>query len=112
MILDVRTYETRPGMLKAHLALYAEFGFTPQRKHLGEPLAYLTTETGNANEYVHIWVYTDAADREARRAALYADLDWLAYLDKSAKLGALVSQTNTLMRPVDFADHAALAAYR
>ena len=111
MLLDVRTYETRPGMLKTHLALYAEFGFPAQRRHLGEPLAYLTTETGNPNEYVHIWVYTDAADREARRTAMYADPEWLSYMRRSAELGALVAQSNRLMRPVEFASQEALQAH-
>jgi hypothetical protein len=30
----------------------------------------MRTETGDPNEYVHIWVYENAADREARRAAM------------------------------------------
>lgn len=102
MLLDVRTYRVKPGSLKAHLALYAEFGKTPQTKHLGTPLAYLTTETGDPNEYVHIWVYENAGDREAKRNAMWADPDWLAYTKRSAELGALVQQNNQLMKPVDF----------
>ena len=102
MLLDVRTSCCRPGTIKKHLALYEEFGKAPQSKNLGQPLAYLTTETGNPNEYVHIWVYKNAADREARRAAMWAVADWVAYTKKSAELGALVSQSNKLMTPVDF----------
>ena len=102
MLLDVRTYACRPGTIKAHLALYAEYGKGPQSRHLGEPLAYLTTETGNPNEYVHIWVYENAADRETRRAAMWSDPDWLDYVSRSAELGALISQHNKLMTPVDF----------
>ena len=30
-------------------------GKPPQTKHLGQPLAYMTTETGNPNQYIHIW---------------------------------------------------------
>lgn len=105
MLLDVRTYCCRPGTLKAHLALYQEYGKAPQTRHLGQPLAYLTTETGNPNEYVHIWVYRDAADRQSKRAAMVADPDWQDYLRRSAELGALVSQSNRLMQPVDFFDH-------
>ena len=102
MLLDVRTYACRPGMIKRHLALYAEYGKPPQTRHLGEPLAYLTTETGDPNEYMHIWVFESAADREARRAAMWQDPDWLEYIRRSAELGALVSQHNKLMTPVDF----------
>jgi hypothetical protein len=104
MLLDVRTYSCQPGTIRKHLALYEEYGKAPQTRHLGQPLAYLTTETGNPNEYIHIWVYENAADREAKRAAMQADPDWLDYLDRSAQLGALVSQDNRLMKPVEFFD--------
>jgi hypothetical protein len=102
MLLDVRTYRCRPGTLGRHIALYDKMGKVPQTRHLGTPLCYLVTETGNVNEYIHIWVYADAADREKRRAAMWADAEWLAYVAESETLGALESQDNRLMRPVDF----------
>lgn len=104
MLIDVRTYRVKPGTLKAHMDLYVEYGKAPQTKNLGTPLAYLKTETGDPNEYVHMWVYENAGDREAKRAAMWADPDWLAYTKRSAKLGALVKQDNRLMIPVDFFD--------
>ena len=103
MLLDHRTYTCRPGTIKKHLALYEEMGKEPQFRHLGEPLAYLTTETGNPNQYVHIWVYENAGDREAKRAAMWADPAWVAYTQESAKLGALEAQENKLMQPASFA---------
>ncbi len=102
MLLDVRTYTCRPGTIKKHLELYERMGKGPQTRHLGQPLAYLVTETGNPNQYVHIWVYENAGDREKKRAAMQADPDWIAYTQESAKLGALEKQENRLMRPVDF----------
>jgi hypothetical protein len=99
MLLDVRTYTCRPGTIKKHLELYERMGKAPQTRHLGQPLAYMTCETGNPNEYVHIWVYENAGDREKRRAAMWADPDWIAYTQESAKLGALESQQNKLMTP-------------
>ena len=102
MLLDVRTYTCRAGTIKQHLELYEKMGKGPQTRHLGQPLAYLQTETGNVNQYVHIWVYENAADREQRRAAMWADPDWLAYTQESAKLGALIEQENKLMTPVSF----------
>ena len=104
MLLDFRTYKLRPGTLKAHFELYEKYGKAPQTRHLGQPLAYLKTETGDPNEYVHIWVYENAADREAKRAAMQSDPDWQAYTKRSAELGALVRQNNKLMTPVDFYD--------
>ncbi|MCB1720004.1 MAG: NIPSNAP family protein, partial [Candidatus Competibacteraceae bacterium] len=40
--------------------------------------------------------------REQRRAAMWADPEWLSYTEASAKLGALVEQDNKLMKPVNF----------
>jgi len=102
MLLDVRTYTCRPGTIKKHIALYEKMGKAPQTRHLGQPLAYMTTETGNVNQYIHIWVYENAADREKRRAGMWADQEWLAYVEESAKLGALEAQENRLMTPVPF----------
>ena len=102
MLLDVRTYTCRPGTIKKHLALYEKMGKGPQTRHLGQPFAYLVTETGNVNQYIHIWAYQDAADRERRRAAMQADPEWMVFVEESAKLGALEHQENRLMRPVDF----------
>lgn len=102
MLIDVRTYRCRPGTIKKHLALYEKMGKGPQTKHLGQPMAYMMGESGNPNEYVHIWVYENAGDREKRRTAMQADPDWIAFTQESAKLGALESQENKLMTPVGF----------
>ena len=102
MLLDIRTYTCRPGTINKQLELYESMGKDPQTRHLGQPLAFLKTETGNPNEYVHIWVYLNAGDREMKRAAMWSDPDWLAYTAESAKLGALESQHNKLMTPVGF----------
>ena len=102
MLLDMRTYRCKPGMIKAHLKLYSEIGKPAQSKNLGNPLLFATTETGNPNEYTHIWVYKNAGDREKKRAAMWTDPDWINYTQESAKLGALESQVNKLLNPVEF----------
>jgi hypothetical protein len=103
MLLDMRTYTCRAGTLRAHLKIYEELGWEVQKRHLGEPFAYLTTETGDVNSYVHIWQYEDAADRARRRAAMQADPAWAAYLKASVDAGYLISQRNQLMVPAPFA---------
>lgn len=97
MIYDHRTYTCRPGMLKAHMALYEKMGFAVQSRHIGRPLLWATTDVGDVNSYVHIWAYKDAADRTARRAAMWSDPEWLAYVEASNKLGALVAQENKIL---------------
>jgi hypothetical protein len=82
--------------------LYEEFGLVPQKRHLGEPLAWLITETGELNTYVHIWGYADAADRAKKRAAMMADPDWQTYIKKSGEAGYLIEQTTKLMTSASF----------
>ncbi len=103
MLIDHRTYTVRPGTMGQQLKLYEEFGMTAQKRHLGEPLAYLVTESGEINTFVHIWVYQDAADRAAKRAAMQADPEWQAYVSKNAEAGYLIKQVNKLMTPAPFA---------
>ena len=103
MLVDQRTYTVKPGTMAKQMALYQEYGLVPQKRHLGEPLAYLITESGEVNTFVHLWVHKDAADRAARRAAMSADPEWQVYLEKNAEAGNLVSQRNNLMTPAPFA---------
>jgi hypothetical protein len=102
MIYDHRTYICRPGTIRKHLALYEQYGWAPQRRHLGDPALYGVTETGDVNSYVHVWVYEDAADRAKKRAAMQADPDWQAYLERSAEAGYLLSQENKILTPTSF----------
>lgn len=103
VLVDHRTYRIKPGRLQAHLDLYEQYGYPAQTKHLGKPLAYMVTESGEMNTIVHIWVYEDAADRARRRAAMTADPDWQAYLKRSAEAGYLENQVTKLMLPAKFA---------
>ncbi len=102
MILDVRNYICKPNALKDQLEHYNAKGRVPQTRHLGQPIIFAVGETGNPNEYLHVWVYENAGDREKRRAAMWADPEWLAYVKESKALGALESQSTRLMKPVDF----------
>ncbi|WP_246185000.1 NIPSNAP family protein [Paracoccus aestuariivivens] len=102
VIYDHRTYTCRPGTIKKQLALYAENGWKTQRHHLGDPVIFAATETGDVNSYIHVWVYKDAADREQRRARLQQDPDWIAYLKLSAEAGNLISQVNKILTPTPF----------
>ncbi|MDH3451616.1 MAG: NIPSNAP family protein, partial [Gammaproteobacteria bacterium] len=97
-----RTYTCRPGTIMKQLALYETNGWAPQTRHLGQPLLYAITETGDVNSYVHVWVYEDAADRQRRRGAMHADPDWQAYLALSAEAQYLISQVNKILTAVAF----------
>jgi hypothetical protein len=103
MLIDHRTYTVRVGTLRKQLALFEKHGFAVQKRHYGEPLAWLVSETGDVNTYIHIWAYQDAEDRNRRRAALFKDPEWLAYLEMNAEAGYLIKQESKLMSPASFA---------
>ena len=103
MIYDHRTYVCRYGMVPAHFALYEKMGFSAQRRHLGEPVLYASTEVGDVNSFVHIWAYKDLADRTQKRAALGADPEWQAFIKASRELGAIVEQHTKILVGAGFA---------
>lgn len=103
MIIDLRTYSVRPGTLGQQLALYEKYGYPVQLRYMGEPLFYLTAETGELNTMVHGWVYDSAGDREAKRTQMAKDPDWKVYLDENLKAGNIVAQRTSLMNAAPFA---------
>lgn len=102
MLFDVRTYSCKPGTVNKQLALYEDYGYGAQVKYLGKPLVYLVTESGPINSYMHVWVYSNAADREDKRKRLGEDPEWNIFMEKSAEAGYLISQENKLMVPSKF----------
>ncbi len=102
MLFDMRIYTCKPGTVPAQLELYKKHGYAPQTRHLGAPVLYGVTETGPINTYVHVWAYDSAADREKKRAAMQADPEWQAFLQKSKEAGHLLTQENRLLNSVTF----------
>jgi hypothetical protein len=103
VLVDHRTYRIKPGAMNAYLDNYEKFGLVAQTRHLGQPVAYMFSESGEINTLVHIWAYEDAADRMKRRAAMQADAEWQVFVRKNAEGGNLVQQTTMLMVPAKFA---------
>ncbi len=102
MIYDHRTYTCRAGTIARHLKLYDELGRSPQWRILGRPVLYASTDVGDVNSYVHVWAYADATERAEKRAAMWADPEWLAYTVKSAEAGYLVKQENKILVATSF----------
>ena len=103
MLIDLRTYRIRPGCVPAQLELYGKYGYPVQLRYMGEPLCYLVAESGELNTFVHAWVYENAGDREAKRAAMAKDPDWKQYLAENGKTGNIIEQRTSLMMPAPFA---------
>jgi hypothetical protein len=102
VLVDHRAYRVRPGKLAPQVELYAKHGYAAQVRHLGAPLAYLQTESGELNLLVHLWAFEDVADRARKRAAMMADPEWQNYLKVNVEAGFLVEQRNNLMVPTSF----------
>ena len=100
MILEERTYTIRTGLVQDYLALYEREGYGPHRKLLGDPVGWFTTETGLLNQVVHLWRYASHAEREIKRAALYADPEWLAFIPKTRPY--IERMENRILRATSF----------
>lgn len=103
MLIEHRTYTAYPGKLDKQIADFEKYGLKVQKRHFGDPVAWLVPETGDMNSYVHIWAFEDFADLEKKHAALVADPEWQAYLARSAESGYLMKRESKLMTPASFA---------
>ncbi len=84
MIVEERTYTVRPGTIHVYYEDYVNNkGLEIQTRILGNLIGYFHVEIGELMKLVHLWGYDSLAERERRRAALFADPEWLAYLQQS-----------------------------
>jgi hypothetical protein len=103
VLVDFRTYRVKPGMAQAQMDVYEKYGLPTQLKYCGEPIAYLTAESGDLNTLVHLWAFQDAGDRAERRAAMTKEPAWQEYVRKNAETGYITDQRTSLMVPAKFA---------
>lgn len=100
MIVEMRTYTLHPGKVGPYLALYEAEGLATQTRILGRLVGYYSTEIGDVNQVVHLWAYDSFEARSKRRAALFADPVWLAYIPKV--VGMIVTQESRILNPARF----------
>ncbi|MEO5325246.1 NIPSNAP family protein [Mesorhizobium sp. CC13] len=100
MFVEIRTYRLKNGGIPEYLKVVGETGTTIQKKHLGNPVGYFSSEIGPINEIVHIWSFESLDDRQARRARLASDPEWQAFLPKIRDL--IVTAGNKIMSPAAF----------
>ena len=102
MIVEHRTYTFRPGTVVSWMQKYEAEGLPVQRKHLNRFLGLYVSEIGHLHTTVLMWGYDSLADREARRAAMYADPDWQKFIGEIWALNAIQSQDVMIMNPAPF----------
>jgi len=102
MIVEHRTYTFRPGTVDGWLKKYEAEGLPIQKRHLNKFLGLYVSEIGRLHTTVLMWSYDSLADREARRAAMYADPAWQAFISSIWDLHAIQSQDVMIMHPAPF----------
>lgn len=100
MLIDLRTYTFHPGKLQVFLPRFEAEGLPLQTRYCGNLIGYFTTETGVLNQVVQLWAYENAADRDERRARLWADPAWQAFGEFALPL--IQHQENRLLKPTAF----------
>ena len=74
MIYEIRTYQVKVGSLAE---VEKRFGEAYEYRKKYSPLAaFWHTEVGPLNEIIHVWPYTDAAERARVRAEAAKDPNW------------------------------------
>lgn len=100
MIVEERNYAFSPADLPRFLDIYEAEGVRIATRLLGNLIGYFRTEVGSdLNEVVHLWGFDDLNDRAIRRAALWADAEWL---DFAARCPAPLRQRNRLLAPTSW----------
>ena len=100
MIVEQRTYTLEIGAVPKYLAAYEAEGLAVQREILGRLVGYFSSDIGALHQIVHMWAYTDYAERSERRDRLTADARWQAYIPKIR--GLQVAQENKILIPASF----------
>ena len=100
MIVEMRTYTLALGATGRYFKLYGEKGFAVQKRILGHFMGYYAVEVGALNQVIHLWAYESLDERAKRRAALWADPDWLDYVKEVG--GLVVKQENQILTPAPF----------
>jgi hypothetical protein len=100
MIVEMRTYTLALGATARYFKLYGDKGLAIQKHILGHLVGYYAVEVGAVNQVIHMWAYDSFEQRTKRRAALWADKDWLAYVQEVG--GLVAKQENQILTPAPF----------
>lgn len=99
MIVEHRTYTFRPGQVDRWMRKYEAEGLPIQKRHLNTFLGLFVSEIGRLHTIVLMWGYDSLADREQRRATMYADPAWQKFIAEVWALEAIQTQDVMIMNP-------------
>ena len=95
MFFELRTYDLKPGKAPVYLEYFRTFGVSRVTRHL-PMLGYWMVETGRLNRIEHLWAYDSFQERDACRAGLVADTEWMGEFVPKAFVD-IVAQENRIM---------------
>lgn len=98
MLFELRTYDLKPGKAPVYLEFFRTFGVALVSRHL--PMGgYWMVESGTLNRIEHLWIYESFEERDACRAGLSAEQDWVSKFIPEAFVN-VVAQSNRIMQLV------------
>jgi hypothetical protein len=99
MFIEHRTYTLKPGALSQYFSMFGDRGF--ELHELMAPcLGWYYSEAGKLFEMTSLWRYDSFGQRLQRRAALYANPEWLDLMGRVQPL--VTALESRLVLPVPF----------
>lgn len=95
MFFELRTYDLKPGKAPDYLEFFRTFGLELVTRHL-PMMGYWNVESGHINRIEHLWAYESWDEREACRAGLVADADWMQGFVPEAFKDVVAQQTRVM----------------
>ena len=100
MIIEMRTYYIKVGMINNFINIYDKQIRNIHIKILGNQIGFFYSEFGDLNKVVHLYGYESYRDRDKRRALLIKQEAFKNYLHKVKDI--LVSQKSEILLPTKF----------
>lgn len=100
MFFELRTYDLAAGKAPDYLEFFRTYGLGLVTKHL-PMMGYWLVESGRLNRIEHLWAYESFAERDACRATLVQDTDWMqefvlkAFVDVVAQSNRFLTLTSS-----------------
>lgn len=95
MFFELRTYDLKPGRAPAYLEFFRTYGLSRVTRHL-PMMGYWLVETGRLNRIEHMWAYESFAERDACRAGLVADEEWMTGFVPEAFVDVIAQENRIL----------------
>ena len=102
MFFELRTYDLKPGKAPVYLEFFRTYGVSRVTQHL-PMMGYWMVESGRLNRIEHLWVYESFDERDACRAGLVADKEWMEHFVPKA-FADIVAQENRILALDDSSD--------